>query len=83
MMEALLKVGNSKTIESVQQTALAIDKIFRSAHENHIDQQTIIQALHALAQVAEIKNITITNSVFKGGHVISLDRNSDVDSLVS
>lgn len=72
-MKALLNVGSELAKETIEPTAAAIEKIFKAASDNGIEQTTVRTALETLGRVTEVKNITITNSVFRGGHTVNLD----------
>jgi hypothetical protein len=65
-MHSLIHIGNeaNKYKDSVSDAAAAIDTVFGSARTHVMDQATVIEALRTLSSVAEIKNITITNSTF-------------------
>ncbi len=63
-MESMLHIGNNDTHESAGETAEAIVSIFQGAREHTMDQHTVEKALEAFMHVAEVKNVTITNSQF-------------------
>jgi hypothetical protein len=65
-MEAMIHVGNSakQVKDTAKQASEAIDLIFSSARENTMDQATVVEALHSLAQIAEVKNVQISNNTF-------------------
>lgn len=60
-METGIHIGNKDMHESAKDTADAINSIFKAAHENSIDQDTIRAGLDAFSHVAEVKNVTISN----------------------
>lgn len=65
-MQSMIHVGNSvnQVKDTAKEAAAAINLIFSSARENTMDQATVIEALHSLAQIAEVKNVEISNNTF-------------------
>lgn len=64
-MENAIHVGNKIDKDSADNLKNVITSIFESGHKNHMDQNTIIEALQTVAQAVEVKNVTITNSSFE------------------
>ncbi len=65
-MQGMLNIGNDygKNKDSAAEAAKAIVLIFKSAREHTMDQATVVESLHALSQIAEIKNISIAHNCF-------------------
>jgi len=65
-MESMIHVGNSvnQVKDTAKEASEAIDLIFTSARENTMDQATVVEALRSLAQIAEVKNVQISNNTF-------------------
>ena len=65
-MESMIHVGNSvnQVKDTAKEASEAIERIFSSARTNTMDQATVVEALHSLAQIAEVKNVQISNNTF-------------------
>ena len=65
-MDSIMHIGAKVEKEDADSFAGAVTSIFDSAHKNHMDQETVQQAITAFAAVFEIKEVTVTNSSFIG-----------------
>ena len=65
-MNSVMQIGAKVDKEDVNNLAEGIERIFNSGFENHMDQNTIIQALNIFSRTFEVKNVTVTNSKFVG-----------------
>lgn len=61
-----MHIGAKVGKEDVNNLAGGIERVFDSGFKNHMEQDTIVQALNVFARTFEVKNITVTNSTFVG-----------------
>lgn len=72
-MENYIHVGNKVDKETSENLKDIITAIFKVGHENHIDQETMQEAINMIGKVAEVKQVTISNSVFNGDKTVHMD----------
>ena len=63
-MEAGIKISNEKSAEAIEAMGKAIERIFASAFESHVDQETIQKALETLLKGSCINGTQISNCFF-------------------
>ena len=61
-----MQIGAKVDKEDVNNLAEGIERVFKSAFDNHMEQDTVVQALDIFARTFEVKNVTVTNSTFMG-----------------
>lgn len=65
-MNSVMQIGAKVDKEDVNNLAEGIERVFKSAFDNHMEQDTVVQALDIFARTFEVKNVTVTNSTFMG-----------------
>lgn len=65
-MDTVMHIGAKVEKEDAENFANSIATIFKSAHENRIEQSNVKCAIDAFARVFEVKHVTVTNSNFVG-----------------
>lgn len=75
-MDQAIKIGNTIDKSSSENLKDLITTIFKVGYETHMEQNTIVEALNMVGRVTEVKNVTITNSVF-GDKTVNMEPVSD------
>ena len=65
-MENIMHIGAKVGKEDVDNLVSGIERVFDSGFKNHMEQDTVVQALNIFARTFEVKSITVTNSTFVG-----------------
>lgn len=65
-MENVVHIGAIIGKEDVNNLAEGIERIFKSGFENHMEQNTITQALSVFSRTLKVENITLSGSTFIG-----------------
>ncbi len=71
-MDNGIRIGNELSKESTQHIKELIETTFRVGAETRMEQETIKEALRLIGNVAEIKNISITDSNIRGDNHVHL-----------
>lgn len=72
-MNTGIHVGAVVDKTTTDNIAHLIETIFKSGHDNRMDQSTIKLALSTLTQITEVKHITLSNCSITGDKVVQLD----------
>jgi hypothetical protein len=72
-MDNAIRIGNEISKESSDNLKNLIETIFTVGASSRMEQETIKKALEVVASVTEVKNVTITNSTFRGDNHVHMD----------
>ena len=71
-MENGIYVGTKVDKATVDNVKDIIKEIFKTGRDTNMDQSTIVEAIHMVGRITEVKNVTITNSSISGDRVTNV-----------
>lgn len=69
--------GTQPDPSAIDAVANAVDKVFKSGSENHMDQETVRAALTLLGTVGTVHQASINNTTVDGGRSVHVHVDAD------
>ena len=76
-MKTAIHVGNEVSKTTADNLVDIFTTLFRVGRETQMDQGTIVEAIHAVSQISEVKQVTITNANISGDKVVNMNDVTD------
>ena len=76
-MENCVLIGGKIEKQTADNLIEYVQAVFKSGHETHMEQATIVEALNLLPQIVSVEGTSIANCVFTGEKHLNVDMDGD------
>ena len=70
-METGIRFGGDVTKDTANNLASLIERVFKAAHANHMEQNTVCEALRVVGNATSTNNATVSNCVINGEKTVN------------